>query len=77
MILCWLSAIGGIAMAILWAGSKYRQPLDRELLARSLERRLKAGEISQVEYEKKLDALRQKQDPRPNPVSGEKPPPPP
>ena len=75
MILCWLSAIGGIAMAILWAASKRRQPLDRELLVRSLERRLKAGEISQVEYEKKLDDLRREEAPRPNPARGRKSPP--
>lgn len=66
MILCWLSAIGGIAMAILWAASKRRQPLDPELLARSLERRLKAGEIDQAEYEKRLKALRQEQAHRAN-----------
>ena len=75
MILCWLSAIGGIAMAILWAASKRRRPLDRELLARSLERRLKAGEISQAEYEKRLDELRQEHAIRSNPVTGKKPPP--
>ena len=59
MILCWVSAIGGIVTAILWAASKRRQPLDRELLIRSMDRRLKAGEISQAEYDKKLDDLRQ------------------
>jgi putative membrane protein len=75
MILCWLSAIGGIAMAILWAASKHRQPLDRELLARSLERLLKAGEISQAEYEKRLEDLRKEQASRPNPVSRRKSPP--
>jgi putative membrane protein len=75
MILCWLSAIGGIAMAILWAASKSRQPLDRELLARSLERRLKAGEISQAEYEKRLEELRQGQASRPISVGRRKSPP--
>jgi uncharacterized membrane protein len=70
MILCWVSAIGGIATAILWAASKRRQPLDRELLIRSLDRRLKTGEISQAEYEKKLNDLQQVKTHRPNSVSG-------
>jgi len=74
MILCWVSAIGGIATAILWAASKRRQPLDRELLIRSLDRRLKAGEISQAEYDKKLSDLRQETTHRTNSVSGRKPP---
>ena len=75
MILCWVSAIGGIAMAILWAASKHRQPLDRELLIRSLDRRLKAGEISQAEYDKKLDDLQQEGTHRAHPVAGKKSPP--
>jgi hypothetical protein len=75
MILCWVSAIGGIATAILWAASKRRQPLDRELLIKSLDRRLKAGEISQAEYDKKLDDLQHEEAHRPKPVSGKKPPP--
>jgi hypothetical protein len=74
MILCWVSAIGGIAAAILWAASKRRQPLDRELLVKSLDRRLKTGEISQAEYEKKLADLRQEELHRPTPVGGRKPP---
>jgi hypothetical protein len=53
MILCWVSATGGIVTAILWAASKRRQPLDRELLIKSLERRLQAGDIGQTEYDKK------------------------
>jgi hypothetical protein len=75
MILCWVSAIGGIATAILWAASKRRQPLDRKLLTKSLDRRLKAGEISQLQYEKKLADLQQEEAHRPNPVCGRKPPP--
>ena len=68
MILCWVSAIGGIAMAILWAASKRRQPLDRELLIRSLDRRLNDGDISQAEYDKKLDDLQYEETQRPSPV---------
>ena len=75
MILCWVSAIGGIVTAILWAASKRRQPLDRKLLIRSLDRRLKAGEISQAEHDKRLEDLQQEGAHRPNPVSGRKPPP--
>jgi hypothetical protein len=75
MILCWVSAIGGFATAILWAASKRRQPLDRELLIKSLDQRLKAGAISQAEYDKKLNDLQQVETHRPNSVSGRKPPP--
>jgi hypothetical protein len=75
MILCWVSAIGGIVTAILWAASKRTQPLDRELLIRSLDRRLKTGEISQAQYDKKLAGLRHTETHRPNPVSGKNPPP--
>ena len=75
MILCWVSAIGGIAMAILWAASKRRQPLDRELLIKSLDRRLNDGEISQAEYDKKLDDLQHEESQRPTPVSRKSSPP--
>jgi uncharacterized membrane protein len=74
MILCWVSAIGGIATAILWAASRRRQPLDRELLIKSLKRRLNDGEISQAEYDKKLDDVLHEAH-RPTFVSGTKPPP--
>ena len=75
MILCWVSAIGGITMAILWAASKRRPPLDRELLIKSLDRRLNNGEISQAEYDKKLDDVQHQETHRPTPVNGSKPPP--
>jgi hypothetical protein len=75
MILCWVSAIGGIVTAILWAASKRRQPLDSELLIRSLDRRLKTGEISQAEYDKKLGDLQHQEAHQPTTVSGTKPPP--
>jgi putative membrane protein len=73
MILCWVSAIGGVAMAILWAASKRRPPLDRELLIKSLDRRLNDGEISQADYDKKLNDLQREEVHRPTPVSGRKP----
>ena len=75
MILCWVSAIGGIAMAILWAASKRRPPIDREILIKSLDRRLNDGEISRAEYDKKLDDLQREETQQPNPVRGIKPPP--
>ena len=57
MIIFWGTAIGGIATAISWARMKGKNPVDQELLVRSLQRRLEAGEISQDEYEKKLAGL--------------------
>jgi putative membrane protein len=57
MIIFWGTAIGGIATAITWARMKGRNPVDRELLLKSLRRRLEAGEISQDEYDKKLAEL--------------------
>lgn len=57
MIIFWATAIGGIATAITWARMKGKNPVDRELLLRSLERRLEAGEIGQDEYDKKLAEL--------------------
>jgi hypothetical protein len=73
MILCWVSAIGGIVTAILWAASKGRPPVDDALLRTSLERRLKSGEINRAEYEQRLGQLRRGQAPRPEPASGRKP----
>jgi putative membrane protein len=75
MILCWLSAIGGIAMAILWAASKIHPRVDGELVRKSLERRLKTGEISRTEYQKRLDELCHKEPSRAGPAGGSKPPP--
>lgn len=59
MILCWVSALGGIAGAILWAASRRRSPIDPEVLRRSLEQRLREGEIDRAEYEKRIGQLRQ------------------
>jgi hypothetical protein len=57
MILCWVSALGGIAGAILWAASRRRPPIDTELLRRSLERRLRDGEIDRAEFERRVGQL--------------------
>jgi putative membrane protein len=73
MILCWLSAIGGIALAILWA-SKPHPPVDDEILLKSLERRLKSGELNQAEYRKRLAQLRQGSAGRGRPAAPKTPP---
>jgi hypothetical protein len=57
MVLCWVSALGGIAGAILWAASRRRPPIDADVLRRSLERRLKDGEIDQAEFGKRIAQL--------------------
>jgi hypothetical protein len=57
MIIFWGTAIGGIATGITWARMKGRTPVDRELLIKSLQIRLKAGDINQEEYDRKLAAL--------------------
>jgi putative membrane protein len=57
MIIFWGTAIGGIATAITWARMKGRNPVNRELLIKSLQKRLEAGDISQEQYDKKLAEL--------------------
>ena len=57
MIAFWASAVGGIAIAISWARSRGGNPPSRDLLVRTLKRRLEAGEIGQEEYEEKLAGL--------------------
>jgi hypothetical protein len=64
MILCWVSALGGIAGAITWAASRHRPPIDAEVLRRSLERRLKDGEIDPAEYAKRIGQLKRETTPR-------------
>lgn len=57
MVIFWGTAIGGIVTAISWARMKGRNPVQRELLVKSLQKRLEAGEISQQEYDRKLAQL--------------------
>ena len=57
MIAFWASALGGIVIAISWARSRGRNPVKRELLIKSLKRRLEAGEITEEEYEKRVAGL--------------------
>jgi len=57
MIVFWGTAIGGIVTAISWARLKGRNPVNRELLLKSLQKRLEEGEISQQEYDRKRAEL--------------------
>jgi putative membrane protein len=58
MIAFWASAIGGIVIAVNWARLRGGKPVDRDLLIKSLKKRLDCGEITSQEYEKKLAAIR-------------------
>jgi putative membrane protein len=57
MIAFWGSAIGSILIGISWARARGRNPVDRELLIKSLKSRLESGEITPEEYEKKLKGV--------------------
>ncbi len=57
MLAFWGSAIGGILLAVAWARRRNRNPVDRDLLRQSLERRLAAGEIDEAEYQRRLTYL--------------------
>jgi len=57
MIAFWGSAISGIVIGISWARARGKNPVDRKLLVKSLQHRLESGEITQQDYEKKLNAL--------------------
>jgi putative membrane protein len=58
MIAFWGSAIGGILIAISWVRARGKNPVDQELLIKSLRSRLESGEITRKEYEKKLNEVR-------------------
>ena len=57
MIAFWGSAIGGIVIAISWARARGKNPVDQELLIKSLNSRLESGEITQEEYKKKRERM--------------------
>ena len=57
MVIFWGSAIGGIAFAVTWARSKSRNPVNRELLLKSLKQRLEKGEIDEEQYRQKISQL--------------------
>ncbi len=60
MLAFWASAVGGIALAISWARARGRNPVPRELLLKSLKKRLQKGEISADEYARRVDELEQR-----------------
>ena len=47
----------GIVIGISWARSRGKNPINRELLIKSLQSRLESGGITREEYEKKLTGL--------------------
>jgi hypothetical protein len=57
MLVFWGSAIGGIALGISWAKMKGRNPVNRSLLEKSLQRRLDAGEITPELFKQKMEEL--------------------
>jgi len=61
MIAFWGSAISGIVIGISWSRTRNKNPVDRGLLIKSLQRRLESREITQEEYQKKLNALSENQ----------------
>lgn len=54
MIVFWGSAVGGIVFAISWARTKGRNPVNQELLLKSLKERLERGEIEEEEYHRRV-----------------------
>jgi putative membrane protein len=57
MLAFWGSAIGGIALGVAWARARRHNPVRRDLIERSLKRRLEKGEIDEAEYERRLASL--------------------
>lgn len=58
MLAFWASAIGGILIGVSWARTRGKNPVDPDLQIKSLQARLKSGDISQAEYEKRLAGVR-------------------
>ncbi len=54
----WGSAIGGIFLAVQWANRKSKKsPAPRDVIIKSLDKRLRDGEITQEEYQQKINKL--------------------
>ncbi len=54
----WGSAIGGIFLAVQWANRKSKKsPAPRDVIIKSLDKRLRDGEITQEEYQQKINTL--------------------
>jgi putative membrane protein len=57
MLAFWGSAIGGILFAIAWGRAKRNNPASRDMIAKSLKQRLEAGEITQAEFDRRMEQL--------------------
>ena len=57
MVFFWLSAAGSISWAIRWALRKEGPAIDREVMIKSLEKRLQEGELSQEEFARRVAEL--------------------
>ncbi|MEW5008587.1 MAG: SHOCT domain-containing protein [Cycloclasticus sp.] len=54
----WASAIGGIILAVKWANKKGKKsPAPTNIIIQSLKKRLADGEISEEEYQRRLNEL--------------------
>jgi len=58
MLAFWASGIGGAVLAIQWANRKSKKsPAPRDVILKSLKKRLDDGEISQEEYKSRIKNL--------------------
>jgi len=58
MLAFWASAIGGIFIAVQWANRKNKKsPAPKDVMIKSLKKRLANNELSQEEYEKRCKDL--------------------
>jgi len=58
MLAFWASAIGGIFLGVQWAKSRSKKsPASKEAIIISLKMRRDAGELTELEYQKKIDSL--------------------
>jgi putative membrane protein len=54
----WASAIGGIFIAVQWANRKNKKsPAPKNVIILSLKKRLDDGDITQEEYDKRINDL--------------------
>ncbi|MBL4744271.1 MAG: SHOCT domain-containing protein [Cycloclasticus sp.] len=58
MLAFWGSAISGIYLAVSWANKKSKKsPAPRDVMIKSLDKRLSEGELTPEEYERRLKNL--------------------
>ncbi len=54
----WISAIGGIFLAVKWASRKgNKSPAPKDIIIQSLKKRLADGEFSEEEYQRRIKEL--------------------